>query len=168
MGYWALVSCSRHLERSWHSWARCYSSVDYTVGVYFGPAVRWRCHLSQVAELVRGNRLPEVGCKSMSGVDKDEEPAYRLYFYSVGIILSFDFCLSCWASSHPLSCYLHLFVDLTKRETLHLSLTRRSLEKKKHSVWFLGKVCLAITEIMLLYSVSYFSTVQPRRQLVCS
>ena len=79
---------------------------------------------------MRGNRLPEVGWKSMSGVDKDEEPAYRLYFYSVGIILSFDFCLSCRTRSHPLSCYLRLFVDLTKRETLHLSLTQRSLEKK--------------------------------------
>ncbi|KAM6960609.1 S phase cyclin A-associated protein in the endoplasmic reticulum [Aplochiton taeniatus] len=32
--------------------------------------------------LTRGNRLLEVGCKSMSGADKDEEPAYRLYFYS--------------------------------------------------------------------------------------
>ncbi|XP_021454184.2 S phase cyclin A-associated protein in the endoplasmic reticulum isoform X5 [Oncorhynchus mykiss] len=30
----------------------------------------------------RGNRLAEVGYKSMSGADKDEEPAYRLYFYS--------------------------------------------------------------------------------------
>ncbi|XP_070968093.1 S phase cyclin A-associated protein in the endoplasmic reticulum isoform X6 [Oncorhynchus clarkii lewisi] len=27
-------------------------------------------------------KLAEVGCKNMSGVDKDEEPAYRLYFYS--------------------------------------------------------------------------------------
>ncbi|XP_035654432.1 S phase cyclin A-associated protein in the endoplasmic reticulum-like isoform X6 [Oncorhynchus keta] len=32
--------------------------------------------------LSRRNRLAEVGYKSMSGADKDEEPAYRLYFYS--------------------------------------------------------------------------------------
>uniref|UniRef100_A0A4W5P1H0 S-phase cyclin A-associated protein in the ER n=1 Tax=Hucho hucho TaxID=62062 RepID=A0A4W5P1H0_9TELE len=32
--------------------------------------------------LTRGNRLAEVGCKSMSGADKDKEPVYRLYFYS--------------------------------------------------------------------------------------
>ncbi|CAB1458897.1 unnamed protein product [Pleuronectes platessa] len=39
--------------------------------------------LAQVALLVRGSGLPEVGCKSMSGADQDEDPTHRLCFFSL-------------------------------------------------------------------------------------
>lgn len=91
-----------------------------------------------MAVLVRGNRLPEVGCKSMSGVDKDEEPAYRLYFYSVCILYSFAFLCVCpneLGRTVPLSCLL--VCRPCRRETLHLPLTQQSLENKL-SLWCMG------------------------------
>lgn len=39
--------------------------------------------------------MPEVGCTSMSEVEEDEEPAFRLFFYSVRMPSAF--C----ASRHP-------------------------------------------------------------------
>lgn len=60
-------------------------------------------------------KLAEVGCKNMSGVDKDEEPAYRLYFYSVCIFFSH---LSFSLFTPPSFC-MCLFVNLLfKRVTL--------------------------------------------------
>lgn len=53
------------------------------------PTVRWRCHRPQVSVPARGNRLPEVGCTSMSEVEEDEEPAFRLFFYSVRMASAF-------------------------------------------------------------------------------
>lgn len=62
LDYGELVALIRLWQRSWHSWPSCYSSVVSTLGVYFGPAVRQRCHLGHVAVPVRENRLHEVGC----------------------------------------------------------------------------------------------------------
>lgn len=108
------LSC--HWRRRWHSRAGYYSSLGYTVGVYFGPAVR--CHLAPVPVLVRGNRLPEVDCTSMSDVDNDVEPAFRLYFYSVCITFIIFQCVSLLAAWYPGYWYLHLMTELDKSENL--------------------------------------------------
>lgn len=80
----------------------------------------------------------------MSGVDKDEEPAYRLYFYSVCILDSFAFLSVC---PNQLALTVLLVLPLSsvcrpcQRETLHLPLTQHSLENKL-SPWCTGKDCL--------------------------
>lgn len=81
--------------------------------------------------------------KSMSGVDKDEEPAYRLYFYSVCILFTFLICICVSPDKRDLTHFprcLHVGELSCQKGNLTLALLVQSRELAL-SLWCAGKDC---------------------------
>lgn len=92
--------------------------------------------------LVRGNRLPEVGCQVCQEWIKTKSlltDCTSILYVSCDVWIFTAFTNELVLTHSTV--LLLLFVDLARRETLHLPLTQHSLENK-HALLCMWKDCL--------------------------